>query len=560
MIPFLWVDRRLMGILQGVTGTPVGLILTGTVAALVFAYVVRFLAVALNPTDSGFERICGNLDETSRSLGMPPLRTLWKVDLPLLRGTLVSAGLLVFVDVLKELPLTLILRPFDFDTLATRAFQLASDEQVARSALPALLIIVVGMVPVIILSRIIARQRDLTIHPFPRGTRHALHPTPPPERLSAPPGGAPHPWWWGATPPSTASTDPLDPALAAQDLNLGAPWEVVPPAWDGPGLPFPPDEPLDLHPPGANRIPPGARHGPGGGGCLAAPRAGRTTTTPWPITWEGKTQGERRPSSSSGKGMARTGPSGSGCARWPSPPLEKATALADVGVHDTVVVLSGESALQGAARILRERAPGVIAVNSSNLAVADGLSHTQRLQLEEAFGPELTSRLVSSEELVVQWLSVKTPREVEIMARGGGDHRGPGAGGLRPGDSRPDHRRGCGRLPEPPNGPTGCGGRLGAGAESQRQFGPGSGALPRHQPGDPSRGLHPDRFRDPGLGHVGHRHPALRLCPGPWGDGGTSRGAPALGGCATGEPGCLRCHATWCPGTGRGPGATGGDG
>jgi len=159
MIPFLWVDRRLMGILQGITGTPVGLILTGTVAALVFAYVVRFLAVALNPTDSGFERICGNLDETSRSLGMPPLRTLWKVDLPLLRGTLVSAGLLVFVDVLKELPLTLILRPFDFDTLATRAFQLASDEQVARSALPALLIIVVGMVPVIILSRIIARQR-----------------------------------------------------------------------------------------------------------------------------------------------------------------------------------------------------------------------------------------------------------------------------------------------------------------------------------------------------------------------------------------------------------------
>ncbi len=159
MIPFLWLDRRLMGLLQGVTGSPVGLILTGTVAALVFAYVVRFLAVALNPVDSGFERVCGNLDETSRSLGMPPLRTLWKVDLPLLRGTLVSAGLLVFVDVLKELPLTLILRPFDFDTLATRAFQLASDEQVARSALPALLIILVAMVPVILLSRIIARQR-----------------------------------------------------------------------------------------------------------------------------------------------------------------------------------------------------------------------------------------------------------------------------------------------------------------------------------------------------------------------------------------------------------------
>jgi len=159
LIPFLWVDRQLATLLRPLLGGQVGLLLTGTVAALVFAYVVRFLAVALNPVDSGFERVCGNLDETSRSLGVSPLRTLWKVDLPLLRGTLVAAALLVFVDVLKELPLTLILRPFDFDTLATRAFQLASDEQVARSALPALLIVAVGTVPVILLSRIIARQR-----------------------------------------------------------------------------------------------------------------------------------------------------------------------------------------------------------------------------------------------------------------------------------------------------------------------------------------------------------------------------------------------------------------
>jgi iron(III) transport system permease protein len=159
LIPFLWVDRQIAALLRPLVDGPVGLVLTGTVAALIFAYVVRFLAVALNPVDSGFERVCGNLDETSRSLGASPLRTLWKVDLPLLRGTLVAAGLLVFVDVLKELPLTLILRPFNFDTLATRAFQLASDEQVARSALPALLIVAVGTVPVILLSKIIARQR-----------------------------------------------------------------------------------------------------------------------------------------------------------------------------------------------------------------------------------------------------------------------------------------------------------------------------------------------------------------------------------------------------------------
>ncbi len=159
LIPFIWVDRRIAGVLSGVFGAHLGLVLTGTVAALIFAYVVRFLAVALNPVDAGFERVCGKLDETSRSLGAPPLRTLMRVDIPLLRGVLLSAGLLVFVDVLKELPLTLILRPFDFDTLATNAFQLASDELVARSALPALLIIGTGVLPVILLSRLIARQR-----------------------------------------------------------------------------------------------------------------------------------------------------------------------------------------------------------------------------------------------------------------------------------------------------------------------------------------------------------------------------------------------------------------
>ncbi len=159
LVPFIWLDRQIAGMAQGLLGTSVGLLLTGTVAALVFAYVVRFLAVALNPVDSGFERICGNLDETSRSLGSPPMRTLLRVDIPLLKATLVSAGLLVFVDVLKELPLTLILRPFDFDTLATRAFQLAMDEQVVESALPALLIVMVGTIPVIILNRLIGRQR-----------------------------------------------------------------------------------------------------------------------------------------------------------------------------------------------------------------------------------------------------------------------------------------------------------------------------------------------------------------------------------------------------------------
>jgi iron(III) transport system permease protein len=160
LIPFTGLDRTLSAAVGTLTGSPPGLILTGTVAALLFAYLVRFLAVALNPIESGFERTCAHLDESSRSLGASPLRTLREVDIPLLRGTLFSAGLLVFVDVLKELPLTLILRPFDFDTLATRAFQLAMDEQVAESALPALLVILVGLVPVIVLSRLMGRHPE----------------------------------------------------------------------------------------------------------------------------------------------------------------------------------------------------------------------------------------------------------------------------------------------------------------------------------------------------------------------------------------------------------------
>jgi len=157
LLPFLWLDQRIAAAVRGLGGGSMGLLLTGTLVALVFAYAVRFLAVALNPVEAGFERVCGNLDESARALGASPLRTLFRIDLPLLRGTLLSAAILVFVDVLKELPLTLLLRPFDFDTLATRAYQLASDEQIARSAIPALLILSVGLLPVLVLSRLASR-------------------------------------------------------------------------------------------------------------------------------------------------------------------------------------------------------------------------------------------------------------------------------------------------------------------------------------------------------------------------------------------------------------------
>jgi len=146
--------------LDGFLGGGVRLVLTGTTTALVAAYVVRFLAVAYLPVEAGLERIGTNLTEASRMLGARPLRTLLGIEVPLLRGTLVAAGTLVVIDVLKELPLTLILRPFNFDTLATRAFQLASDEQIAESAPAALLVILCATVVVALLHRTLDGKPD----------------------------------------------------------------------------------------------------------------------------------------------------------------------------------------------------------------------------------------------------------------------------------------------------------------------------------------------------------------------------------------------------------------
>jgi iron(III) transport system permease protein len=160
LVPFAWLDHRIDGVMRAALGIPTGLLLSGTLVALLFAYSVRFMAVAFLPVESGFTRICGRVDDAARSLGATPSCALRKVSLPLLRGTLLGAVILVFVDVIKELPLTLILRPFNFDTLATRAYQLATDELIAISANYALVIIIAGIVPVILLNRYFARPRQ----------------------------------------------------------------------------------------------------------------------------------------------------------------------------------------------------------------------------------------------------------------------------------------------------------------------------------------------------------------------------------------------------------------
>ena len=159
VIPFAAFDNAVDGWLRDGFGISSGLLLSGTVAALLFAYLVRFLAVSLQTVEAGLGRIRSSFDEAGRSLGYRPLELLRHIHLPMLRGSLFTALLLVFVDVLKELPATLILRPFNFNTLAVRAFELASDERLMDASSAALAIVVAGLVPVILLSRTISKSR-----------------------------------------------------------------------------------------------------------------------------------------------------------------------------------------------------------------------------------------------------------------------------------------------------------------------------------------------------------------------------------------------------------------
>ena len=152
LIPLGQFDNAVDAWSRSTFGISTGLLLSGTIAALVFAYLVRFLAVGFGAVESSLDRIKPSLDEASRSLGCSPVATLQKIHLPLMRSGLVTGLILVFVDVMKELPATLIVRPFNFDTLAVRVYNLASDERLAEAAAPALAIVLVGLLPVLLLS------------------------------------------------------------------------------------------------------------------------------------------------------------------------------------------------------------------------------------------------------------------------------------------------------------------------------------------------------------------------------------------------------------------------
>ena len=151
LVPLAFVDRTLDGFLRATWGISSGLLLTGTMVTLIFAYLVRFLAVGFHTVEASLVKVTPNMDMAGRSLGVGKGGVLRRIHLPLIRGGLSAAALLVFVDVMKEMPATLLLRPFGYETLAVRVWQLTSESFWEAAALPALTIVAAGILPVMLL-------------------------------------------------------------------------------------------------------------------------------------------------------------------------------------------------------------------------------------------------------------------------------------------------------------------------------------------------------------------------------------------------------------------------
>ncbi|MDV7145251.1 iron ABC transporter permease [Tropicimonas sp. TH_r6] len=168
LVPFAAIDNGLDAWMRASFGISTGLLFTGSIWLLVVAYMARFMAAALNAYDSGLGTIHPNTDAVSRTLGTQPLEMLRRVHLPILRPSVLTALLIVFVDTMKELPATLIMRPFNFDTLAVQAHRLAADERLDGAAVPSLVLVAVGLLPVILVCRGIgARPKSRVFGPAP---------------------------------------------------------------------------------------------------------------------------------------------------------------------------------------------------------------------------------------------------------------------------------------------------------------------------------------------------------------------------------------------------------
>jgi iron(III) transport system permease protein len=152
-IPIAWLDNQLIALFRQLFDVNTGAILRGTLAVMLIAYVARFLAAGFNPIESAMQRITRSHEEAARGMGVTGWRLFLHVHLPLLRGGMLSAAMLVFVDVMKEMPITLMTRPFGWDTLAVRVFEMTSEGQWERAALPSIALVLAGLIPVILLTR-----------------------------------------------------------------------------------------------------------------------------------------------------------------------------------------------------------------------------------------------------------------------------------------------------------------------------------------------------------------------------------------------------------------------
>lgn len=152
-VAIAWVDRALLAFLRPLMQIEAGMLLQGSVLIMLLAYMVRFMAVGFSPVDSAMHRLPTSLDDVSRTLGVSNLTMLRRVHAPILSGGILTALLLVFVDVMKEMPITLMTRPFGWDTLAVRIFEMTSEGEWERAALPAVALVLAGLIPIILLSR-----------------------------------------------------------------------------------------------------------------------------------------------------------------------------------------------------------------------------------------------------------------------------------------------------------------------------------------------------------------------------------------------------------------------
>ncbi|MEE9276673.1 MAG: iron ABC transporter permease [bacterium] len=159
IIPMARAGEALNAVSGSLFGVPAGLLLSGTIVAVTYGYLVRFLALAFGAAEASLAKVTPNMDGAARTLGLSPGRTLLRVHFPMIRGSILAAGVMVFVDGMKELPMTIILRPFNYETLATYVYQLASDELLEEASLGALAIVASGILPVILLSAAIRGSR-----------------------------------------------------------------------------------------------------------------------------------------------------------------------------------------------------------------------------------------------------------------------------------------------------------------------------------------------------------------------------------------------------------------